>query len=183
MLALTACDAPASPTMRMTVDQVQEHLDASWKALDRGTKVLWVPVNSPFFPAEWPPTKTTLWTQYVYAQGIEPGGLVDAVRVSAAWARIERRSGEDAVKVVELLTKLEIAGTQGVTPLSTEAVAVLAKRDAVTAYALKLTAAPVEGDPATADLRAFYREWLRTNGAFAALVKKSHEAFFAWLAN
>jgi len=181
VLLLAACDlpAPASPTMRMTPDQIQEHLDAAWRALDRGGRVLWTAVNSPYFPAEWPPTKTTVWTMYAYAQGMEPG-LADAVRISAAWARVERKPGDEYVKAIDTLTRLDVVGTQGNAPLSAGAAATLAQRDAVTEYALKLIAAPVESDPAAASMRAYYREWLRANGVFAAQIAKSHEAFFAW---
>src|SRR5512143_706377 len=92
LAAFAACDA-ATPAP-MQPDQVQSHLDATWKELDKGTAILWSPVYSPFFPAEWPPARNTLWVQYAYAQGPEPG-LVDGVRIASAWVKVERRHGDD----------------------------------------------------------------------------------------
>ena len=143
---------------------------------------MWSPVYSPFFPAEWPPARSTLWVQYAYAQGPEPG-LIDAVRIASAWAKVERRRADDTANVVTLRMKLEVASTQGVSPLRPESLAILSKREAVTAYALQLSAAPDESTPAGGDMRTFYREWLRTNGAFAETIKPAHAAFFAWLAS
>jgi hypothetical protein len=101
---------------------------------------------------------------------------VDAVRIASAWAKVERRRADDTANVVTLRMKLEVASTQGVSPLRPESVAVLSKREAVTAYALQLSAAPDESTPAGADMRSFYREWLRANGAFAETIKPAHAA-------
>lgn len=165
---------------------VEQHLKGLWDRLDKGSPpankppIAWSPAYSALFPSEWPPTQATIWVRYAYAQGMDMD-LRDGVRVAAPWARLEMRGSQATVTIVPLSARLEPTSIQGVEPIDGATRAVLAKANDVSAYCLQLTALPQPNSPPANDMRAFYRTWLKYNGALVKLIKPNHEKFLAWL--
>ncbi len=166
--------------------EVEQRLQELWGRLDKGSPpanklpIAWEPAYSVLFPTEWPPTPATTWVRYAYAQGMEMD-LNDAVRVAAPWARLEVPSHSAMVTIVPLSAQLKPVTIQGVKPIDTATQAVLAKGGAVSAYCLQLTALPQPNSAQAADMRTFYRTWLKYNGALVDLIRPNHAKFLAWL--
>lgn len=186
VFALVGCvptSVPAAATATpasLPLAEVPARLDALWTRVQKAPDLVWSPQYTPYFPTAWPPGGDPLWVRYAYAYGRDPR-LADAVRVSGIWARVDARPVAGTAVVASLLTKAEVIGTQGVFPLPGASREVLAKQDAVLAYAFSLRSLPDAAAPATTDLRAFYREWARGNGVILAQLKANHAAFLAWL--
>ncbi len=167
--------------------EVEQQIKTLWKQLDKGTPpagkmpISWQQADSVLFPSEWPPTANTIWMRYLYGQGMDMENLRDAVRISAPWARVELRGNSNTITIVPLNTKLEPVDTQGVQPIDAATQAVLAKEDAVSAYCLSLTALPPANDSHLAEMRTFYRTWLKYNGAVVDLIRSNHATFLAWV--
>ncbi len=165
---------------------VEQQLQGLWDRLDKGSPpankppIAWSPAYSPLFPADWPPTSATIWVRYAYAQGTDMD-LHDGVLVAAPWARLEMRGSQASVTIVPFSASLKSMTIQGVAPIDAATQAVLAKGNDVSAYCLQLTALPQPNVPAAADMRAFYRTWLKYNGALGELIRPNHEKFLAWL--
>jgi hypothetical protein len=142
--------------------------------------MLWRTTQSPVFPSEWPPTSATVWTRYTFAYGSSPsGGLADGMYVSRPLTRTEVQRDGGAGQATTLNTVLESTGIQGVLPLDADSSAILGKGSQVQAQCLQLTALPDEA--AAAELREYYRTWIKLNGAFAAHIRAEHADFFAWI--
>jgi hypothetical protein len=167
------------------LEEAPQHLNALWAQLDQGSGITWSAIYSPLFPSEWPPTPKTIWTRYAFAYGREfPNPtLADAERVSRPWARLELHpspTGHTAT-IVPLQSKLEAWEIQGVQPLDQEAFETLKKEALVSDYCLRLTTLPDPDASETAAMRAFYRTWLKYNGAIASEISPHHTNFIAWL--
>lgn len=164
---------------------VEQQLKELWDRLDKGSPpankppVVWSPAYSALFPSEWPPNQATIWVRYAYAQGMDMD-LRDGVRVAAPWARLEMH-GSATATIVPLSTRLEPTSIQGVSPIDASTRAVLAKANDVSAYCLQLTALPHPNSAPARDMRAFYRTWLKYNGALVKIIQPNHEKFLAWL--
>jgi hypothetical protein len=191
-LLLSGCSfklptAPAATISPVPTAAAEQQLQALWNQLDKGAAptdklpITWQPAYSALFPSEWPPTPSTIWVRYAYAQGSDLENLRDAVRISAPWARLELRGNLGMVTIVPLSAKLEPASTQGVQPLDEAAQVVLAKEAAVSAYCLQLTASPQPNSLQAANMRAFYRAWLKYNRALVDLIHSNHTGFLAWV--
>ncbi|MBI5030661.1 MAG: hypothetical protein HZB51_09045 [Chloroflexi bacterium] len=165
---------------------VEQQLQELWNRLDKGTPpanklpISWKPAYSVLFPGEWPPSATTTWVRYAYAQGMDMD-LRDGVRVAAPWAKLEFRGNSDNVTIVPLSAKLEPVTIQGVQPIDAATQAILAKGDAVSTFSLQLTALPQPKNPQLVEMRTFYRTWLKYNGAFVNLIRSNHSKFLEWL--
>jgi hypothetical protein len=107
--------------------------------------------------------------------------LRDGVRVAAPWAKLELRGSGATATIVPLSASLEPVTVQGVVPIDAATQAVLAKGDEVSAYCLQLTALPQPNSPPATAMRAFYRTWLKYNGALVELIRPNHEKFLTWL--
>jgi hypothetical protein len=177
--AATATAIDPVPTAK-----VEQQLQNLWYRLDKGAPptnklpIAWKPAYSVLFPREWPPTPTTTWVRYAYAQGMDMD-LHDGVRVASPWARLELRGNSTTVTIVPLYAKLEPVTTQGITPIDAATQAVLAKEGDVSAYCLQLTALPNSAE--VAQIRAFYQTWLKYNGALVDLIRADHTKFLAWV--
>lgn len=189
-LAVSSCNfnpsvRPAAITPVSTA-MVEQQLQELWDRLDQGSaptnkpSIVWSVAYSALFPLEWPPTPATIWIRYAYAQGMDLD-LHDGVRVAAPWARLELRGSADEVTIVPLSVKLKPVTIQGVQPIDAATQDVLAKGAEVSAYCLQLTALPQPDSPQNVDMRAFYRTWLRYNGALVELIRPNHEKFLIWL--
>jgi hypothetical protein len=190
-LLLSGCSFNASATPAATISpvptvKVEQQIQALWAQLDQGSapankpSLTWRPAYSVLFPNEWPPTPSTTWVRYAYAQGLDLE-LHDAVRVSAPWAKLELRGNSDTVTIVPLTPKLEPVTTQGVQPIDEATQAALAQEAAVSTYCRQLTALPQPNSPQSTDMRAFYRTWLKYNGALVDLIRSNHAGFLAWV--
>ncbi len=165
---------------------VEQQLQGLWDRLDKGSPptnklpIAWSPAYSAPFPTEWPPSAATIWVRYAYAQGMDMD-LHDAVRVAAPWARLEMRGSQAAVTIIPLSARLEPVSVQGVQPIDAATRAVLAKENDVSAYCLQLTALPEPNSAPAAEMRSFYRTWLKYNGALVNLIRPNHAGFLAWV--
>ncbi len=177
---------PAATISPIPTAEAEQQLQGLWNRLDKGAPpvnklpIAWRPAYSVLFPGEWPPTPTTTWIRYAYAQGMDMD-LHDAVRVAAPWAKLELRGNSATVTIVPLSAKLEPATIQGVQPIDAATQAMLAKGDAVSDYCLQLTTLPQPNSAQSADMRTFYRTWLKYNGALVDLIRAKHAKFLAWL--
>lgn len=141
--------------------------------------IAWHMQESPPFPSEWPPTASTRWVRYTFAYGTNPAALMDGAYVTQPLTRTEvQRDGRDG-EATTLSTALESAGIQGVGPLDATSNATLIKGPQAQAQGLHLTAQPDEAT--AAQLRNYYRLWIKLNGAFAKQIRSEHSAFFNWL--
>lgn len=179
--AVTSPAVGQSPT-----PNIDQQLQVLWDHLDKGSStankrsLVWSPAYSPLFPAEWPPTSNTAWVRYAYAQAVDMD-LRDAVRIAAPWAKVEMRGNPGTAAIVSLRDRLEPMTTQGVQPIGSATQAILAKMSDVSAYCLQLTALPNPNSQPATEMRAFYRTWLKYNGAFVSLIQPNHQKFLAWL--
>ncbi len=177
---------PMSTVSPVPTAGVEQQLQRLWDRLDKGSPpsdklpIVWSPAYSAPFPIEWPPSAATIWVRYAYAQGMDMD-LHDAARVAAPWAKLEMRSSQASVTIVPLSGRLEPVSVQGVQPIDAATRAVLAKENDVSAYCLQLTALPEPKSPPAAEMRSFYRTWLKYNGALVELIRPNHEKFLAWL--
>lgn len=141
--------------------------------------IAWSTIQSPLFPSEWPPTSSTVWVRYTFAYGANPTTLMDGAYVTKPLTRtIVRRDGRDG-EVITLSTALESVGIQGVKPLDAASSTVLGKGSQVQAQCLQLQSMPDE--TAAAELREYYRVWVKLNGAFTGFIRVNHAAFFDWI--
>jgi hypothetical protein len=179
-------DRPAAATGPVPTAEVEQQLQGLWNRLDKGSPpanklpVAWSPTYSVLFPSEWPPTPNMIWIRYAYAQGIDME-LVDGMRVAAPWARLEQRGSLDTVTIIPLSTHLEPMTVQGSGPIDARTQGVLTRGGVISAACLKLTALPQPNDPATLEMRAYYRTWMQYNGGLVAFIRKNHEKFLAWV--
>jgi hypothetical protein len=195
-LGLAACSfnpfaalkSPSMPNpMTVPLSQLTSQLESLWGQLDQSEPsssdsgpILWQPAYSPLFPTEWPPTPTTQWRRYAYAQG-QDMSLADGVHVAKPWAQVEMSGDRATALITPLSAQLDPFAIQGVAPLEAETLAVLKQEDQVSTYALRLKNLP---DPNTSEItamRAFYQTWLNYNGTIAGEIKPNHTAFFKWL--
>lgn len=180
-LMLTACSVGHTAPLMMSEDtvlpvtQVQPALDVTWRTLDSRDDMIWSAARTPFFPNEWPPTPSTVWTSLVYAYGNDPAsGLADGQHVAAPWARVEMSAAAQTARIITLRDSLIDSGTiQGMRPLSQQEI------EAITPAVE--TAGPPDLSAADAEnLRRYYGFWLRNHGA----VSKSlaiPEGFLQWV--
>jgi hypothetical protein len=185
LAALKSTSVPSPMTVPLS--QLTSRLESLWGQLDQSepspdsNPILWQPAYSPLFPTEWPPTPTTQWLRYAYAQG-QDMSLADGVHVAKPWAQVEM-SGDSATAVITPLSiKLEPFAIQGVTPLEAETLAVLKQEDQVSTYAMRLKELPDPNTDEITAMRAFYQTWLNYNGTIASDINLHHIAFFNWLA-
>jgi hypothetical protein len=141
--------------------------------------IMWRMTQSPVFPGEWPPTSATVWARYTFAYGSSPIGLADGMYVTRPLTRTVVQRDGSAGDATALNSTLESVGIQGVSPLDAAASATLKTGPQVQTQLLQLTALPDE--VAAAELREFYRTWIKLNGAFAAQIRAEHAGFFDWL--
>jgi hypothetical protein len=141
--------------------------------------MMWRTTESPVFPNEWPPTSATVWTRYTFSYGNSPTELADGMFVTRPLTRTTvRRDGSEG-DAIALSTTLESIGIQGVSPLDAASSAALGKGPQVQAQGLQLTALPNE--TAAAELREYYRTWIKLNGKFATQIRAEHADFFDWI--
>jgi hypothetical protein len=143
--------------------------------------IMWRTTQSPLFPSAWPPTVSTTWVRYTFAYGTNPTTLMDGAYVSQPLTRTIIQRDGTVNEVSTLDTTLESVAIQGVAPLDAAASATLENGPQVQAQVLQLTTLPIE--TAAAELREFYRTWIKLNGAFAQQIRAEHAAFFDWIEN
>lgn len=160
-ILLAACAAPSTPTPQ--------------------PPMMWRTTQSPVFPSEWPPTSATRWVRYTFAYGNSPSGLADGSYVTRPLTRTVVQRDGSVAQAIPLSTTLESVGIQGVSPLDAASSATLGQGPQIQARCLQLTALPDEA--LAAELREFYRMWLKLNGAFAKQIRVEHADFFAWIEN
>lgn len=158
-ILMAACTAMSTPTPQLPI--------------------MWRTTQSPVFPDQWPPTSSTKWVHYSFAYGSSPSGLADGMYVTRPLTRtVVQRDGSEG-EAITLSTALESIGIQGVSPLEAASGAALNKGLQVQTQALQLTALPDES--AAAELREYYRMWIKLNGVFAKQIRTEHKNFFDWI--
>lgn len=141
--------------------------------------IMWTKTESPLFPASWPPTPETVWVSYTFAYGMNPALLMDGSYVAYPLARTEWKAGKHSTTT--LRNDMAQAAIQGVTPLDSEAQAILNKGKQVSGYCLTLAALPQTSTPEAKDMLAYYHAWFSHNGAFLGLIRDDHAEFIGWI--
>src|SRR4030095_8844883 len=105
-ISLTLCVKAAKPAARTVpaagVDAALQELwsnalPATPKNASRKDVRNWQMKLTTWLPSEWPPTTGTVWTRYAYGLDVTLDG---AAGVSAPFARIERRAGDDPNRLI-----------------------------------------------------------------------------------
>lgn len=184
-LILHACAAnPAPRTLRAAA--VDEALCELWIAARPGYREdtprekmrEWQMKLTTWLPGEWPPTPQTVWTRYAYGLDVTLDG---SAGVSAPFARLERRAGEDPNRVLTPMARsLKVIAIHPVRPHGGWNYT-LADEKRVLAHALSLTAAPPAEARGALGLVSYYQAWRLGSAEIAAHVAPQHRAFFAWL--
>jgi hypothetical protein len=91
---------------------------------------------------------------------------------------VVQRDGSEG-EATTLSAALESVGIQGVLPLDAASSAALKKGPQVQTQLLQLTALP--GETTAAEVREYYRTWIKFNGAFVKQVRADHAGFFDWI--
>jgi hypothetical protein len=181
--SLTLCVKAAKPEVRTVpaagVDAALQELwgnavPATPKNASRKDVRDWQMKLATWLPSEWPPTPRTVWTRYAYGLDVTLDG---AAGVSAPFARIERRAGDDPNRVI-------VPMSQGVKAIATHPVRphggwnyTLEDEQKILRRVLELTSTPSE----TKQIAAYYHAWQLGSAEIAAQVASRHEAFFDWL--
>lgn len=149
--------------------EMQAKIEKEWKEVARGDKdMYWEYAVTPGFPAKWPDDKDKTEYYYIYARGRDiKGGLVDAERIAAPWARVEVSPG--AQQFVKMSGGIEKIGAQGVRPLNKDEVRIIDE------YKKR------RGQGGSLYQKDYYCFWLSTNGVIAENLRPKHENFFNWL--
>jgi hypothetical protein len=131
------------------------------------------------FPDPWPPAAGGSLVFYVHAVQFTTNPAGAEIQWEP-WARIiQRRNGE--LQVEALPVSFRKLGSQGVRPLRSEEIAVLAYEEEVFRFVGGIESLPDEGDVRSEKTRAWYCQWLLNNGLLAAVYEAYHPGFYAWL--
>lgn len=132
---------------------------------------------SPPFPRDWPPPPNGQGTvvRYAFAMRLKPG-VADGAEMAAPWARM-MQSTSGTVGVERLSLRLQPLGVQGVRPLRSAEMALIAREQEV---AGRLLAGGDQFDDGL--VRDFTCSWIGRLGMVAAAITPSHPAFVRWLA-
>src|SRR4030095_15742020 len=127
-----------------------------------------------WLPSEWPPTTGTVWTRYAYGLDVTLDG---AAGVSAPFARIERRAGDDPNRlIVPMSQHVKAIDIHPVRPHGGWNYT-LEDEQKVLRQVLELTSAASD----TKQIAAYYHAWRLGSAEIAAHVSSRHKAFFDWL--
>ncbi len=140
---------------------------------------VWRKIESPLFPADWPPTADSVWVRYTFAYGSNPAKLVDAVSVTEPLSKTEWKGGVSTTTV--LSTDMKQAAVQGTFPLEEEIQGILDTEKQVSGYSLKLSALPDPNMSETKEMLAYYQAWFKNNNAFLGLIRENHTDFINWV--
>jgi hypothetical protein len=140
---------------------------------------IWTKIESPLFPAAWPPASGTVWTSYTFAYGTNPAKLMDGAYVTNPLSKTEWKSGKSITTV--LSSDMTEAAAQGVLPLDSQTSIILENEKQVSAYCLKLTELPNLNLPETKEMLAYYQAWFKYNDAFLGLIRANHMDFVDWV--
>ena len=144
-----------------------------------GSEIIWQKVESPPFPAAWPPMAETVWVRYTFAYGINPALLADGSYVTGPLSKTEWKAGSASTTI--LSNELKDAGIQGVVPLDSETRIILEKEKQVSEYCLTLIALPDIDTAQTKEMLAYYNAWFKYNGVFLDLIREDHAEFIDWV--
>jgi hypothetical protein len=143
-----------------------QKISEEWKNLEKPgggnpPGIAWQYYVTPAFPVNWPTLVADARVYYVYAQGPDIGsGLVDGIRVAKPWATIrEEPGGKQNFEI--LAAKLEIAGIQGVRPLSPAEIPKISGNEIYQ--------------------HDYYKFWRSNNGVIWELLRPLHPAFCEWV--
>jgi len=147
--------------------------------------VIWRCQISPPFPLDWPPVRRSRFRHYVYAVGNDiSGNLIDGCHVAAPWALVDSSAEEKADPEITVVSnKLEDIGIQGVEPLAEHDHKVYERANDIQRYLCSLQSLPEEGSEEIRNLREYYNNWSRNNGALETKIKPHHKRFFEWLSH
>lgn len=154
----------------------QPQLETLWNAVGKSPNLLWGWRLTPPLPDSWPPTAATVWSRFAYGFGRD-AQLADGERISQPWARVDVSAGRSTI--IALANPIAPRSIQGTGPVRAEDVAPLKQADAVAVFMQALAALPPQGTPDVLQAQAYYRTWLKFNGAIADEVMVN-PAFRAW---
>ena len=137
----------------------------------------WQMLVSPPLPRDWPLRQDghVAVVRYAFAMRLRPG-LADSAEMTVPWAELIQTS-DGAVDVESLSGRLEPLSLQGVRPLRSAEVTLIAREQEVVDQLL------ADGSPSDDRLlRDFTCSWMGRLSVVAAAIAPSHPAFMRWLA-
>jgi hypothetical protein len=181
--SLTLCARGAKPDARtVRTADVEDALHELWinvvpatpKNASRKEVRDWQMKLTTWLPNEWPPTSKTVWTRYAYGLDVSLDGVAG---VSAPFARIERRAGEDPnCTVIPMERRIKAIDTHPVRPHGGWNYT-LEDEKKILARVLALTSTPSD----TRQISAYYQSWRLGSAEIASQVVPRHRQFFDWL--
>jgi hypothetical protein len=181
--SLTLCARAAKPDARtVRTTDVDAALQELWinavpttpKNASRKEIRNWQLKLTTWLPGEWPPTSKTVWTRYAYGLDVTLDGVAG---VSAPFARIERRVGEDSnCIVIPMEQQIKAIDTHPVRPHGGWNYT-LEDEKKILARVLALTSMPSD----TKQISAYYQSWRLGSAEIASRVASRHRQFFEWL--
>jgi hypothetical protein len=186
-LLLPSCGAGSNPQI-VPPGEINTHLDSLWNSVLKATpddkpankKREWQMHLTTWLPDEWPPSPKTTWTRYAYGLDMSMDGSSD---VSAPFARIEHRAGDDARETfIPMAGKLKVIAIHPVRPHGGWRYT-LDDEKRMLKMALSLTSAPPADARGAAGLKCYFQSWRLGSAEIAAHVGSRHRAFFKWLAS
>ncbi len=168
---------------------LQLRLDAEWqKLIEKSDQpqtlpgVMWSYCLTPPLPSDWPPTPDLRLIYYAFAYGRDFGRLMDAVRVAAPWARVEKYLSESLLPKTELIADaIREIGIQGVRPISRDEVVVSDSGAPIESLLARLSGS-LDENLTTRSVKEYYRFWQANNGVVAGEIQPRHGEFFRWVA-
>ncbi|MEK7276202.1 MAG: hypothetical protein AAB427_02530, partial [Chloroflexota bacterium] len=119
---------------------------------------------------------------YAFAYGRDFGRLMDAVRVAAPWARVEKYLSESLLPKTELIADaIREIGIQGVRPISRDEVVVSDSGAPIESLLARLSGS-LDENLTTRSVKEYYRFWQANNGVVAGEIQPRHGEFFRWVA-
>jgi hypothetical protein len=138
----------------------------------------WKMILTTWLPDQWPPTSRAVWSRYAYGLDISMDGASD---VSAPFARIERRTGANAVETVTpLANRLKVIAVHPVRPHGGWRYT-LDDEKRMLQMVLSLTKEPPADARGGIGLKSYFQSWRLGSAEIAKHVEPRHRAFFEWL--
>lgn len=166
--------------------QMDAQLTALWADVLKATqddkparkKRQWQMKMTTWLAADWPPSSRTVWIRYAYGLDVSMDGASD---VSAPFARIERRAGDDAhVTVIPMASSLKVIAVHPVRPHGGWNYT-LDDEKHMLAMALALRGLPPADSRGGIGVKSYFTSWRLANAEIAAHVAPNHRVFFKWL--
>ena len=159
--------------------------DAFFKSTPAGhtMPLIWELAATPAFPDSWPPRSKATLVFYMYGRARDPETLKDGEHILSPWrevtwnAKSPKVMGDNALKA-----PLKNIGIQGVRPIETSEIPQLTDAAAQEELVKVLSQKSAKPAPPSANLKAYYCFWLKSNGTIlSSIISQRQKGFLAWL--